>query len=235
MAMSGMPEADSNKLAERDEMRALLAWHAAGTLDAKEAARLEAYLTAHPEMARHIELAREEMFEIIGGNEAAGAPAPGALARLMEAIEAEPRFHAHQRRRKIVHGLSRWSDWIAGLSPGRLATAAAVAGLVLLAQAASITWLLTWGAPVTYETASGGKDAIEEGTFALIGFTDNASAAAIGTLLSRLGASIVEGPKPGGLYRVRIAAQALPEAEAKALIDRIAGERDIVRVIARAR
>jgi hypothetical protein len=228
-------ESQSNDLSERDEMRALSAWHAAGTLDPREAARLEAYLAAHPEMAQHIELAREEMLETIGGNEVAGAPGPGALGRLMEAIEAEPRFHAHQRRRKIVDAMSRWSDWIAGLAPGRLATAAAVAGLVLLAQAASITWLLTRSAPVTYETASGGRDMVEEGTFALIGFTDNASAAAIGTLLSRLGASIVEGPKPGGFYRVRIAAQSLPDADAKALIDRIAIERDIVRVIARAK
>jgi hypothetical protein len=55
-----------------------------------------------------------------------------------------------------------------------------------------------------YETTSADKP-VEGGHYAIVRFTPGASAAEIEALLDANRVTIVDGPRPGGLYRVRIA------------------------------
>jgi hypothetical protein len=56
-----------------------------------------------------------------------------------------------------------------------------------------------------------------------------ASAEAIGGLLSRTGAQIVEGPRAGGFYRLRLGGPDMSEAEARSRLDALRQASAIVR------
>ena len=101
---------------ERDDLETLLPWHAAGTLNRRDAERVEKALANDRELLRHFNLAREELNETIHLNETLGAPSARAMEKLVAAIEAEP-----ARKPKGSFDLAgRLANFIAGfLSPTR--------------------------------------------------------------------------------------------------------------------
>src|SRR5215204_5112095 len=114
-----------NKAPEREDIEALLPWHAAGTLSRRDAERVEQALAQDAELARQFELVREEMAETIHLNETLGAPSTRAAQKLFAAIEAEGTS-------KKGHTVPfQMSGWLAGLmeqlSPRTLAWSAAAA------------------------------------------------------------------------------------------------------------
>jgi anti-sigma factor RsiW len=76
---------------ESSDVEMLLPWHAAGTLSARDARRVEKALGQDPELAREYSTAREECAEIIFLNESLRVPSPRAMQNLFAAIDAEPR------------------------------------------------------------------------------------------------------------------------------------------------
>ena len=78
-----------DKERERHENESLLPWHAAGTLDRRDAERVERALAEDSELARRYELVREELAETIRLNEMLGAPSERAMEELFAAIDAE--------------------------------------------------------------------------------------------------------------------------------------------------
>jgi hypothetical protein len=89
-----------NKERERHEIESMLPWHAAGTLDRRDAERVEQALAEDNELARRYELIREELAETIRLNEMLGAPTARAMEKLFAAIDAEetsaPRTPLHR-------------------------------------------------------------------------------------------------------------------------------------------
>ena len=59
---------------EPSEIEVLLPWHAAGTLNARDARRVDEALARDPELARQYAVIREEYAETISLNESLGAP-----------------------------------------------------------------------------------------------------------------------------------------------------------------
>jgi hypothetical protein len=192
----------TNTHAERSEIEDLLPWHAAGTLDAREAQEVEAALVRDPELMRRYMLAREELQATVELNEMLGQPSARAAQKLFAAIDAEG-----VRQPALSKSLATWfGEFIASLTPRQLAFSAVAAAVVLLAQAGVIgTLILQGGTGGTYQTASTEKPA-EAGNFAFVRFAPQASARDVAALLEANRVSIVDGPRPGGLYRVRIAA-----------------------------
>jgi hypothetical protein len=117
---------------------------------------------------------------------------------------------------------------LGGVSPG-LALGGAVAALVIIVQAAVITSMIS-GDPAGEgpQLASGEDRVTEGGTFALIRFSEDASAAAITELLRESRITIVDGPKPGGAFRVKLSDETLAEARQSALIENLRQKADIV-------
>ncbi len=68
----------------------LLPWHAAGTLNARDARRVEEALAHDPELAKQYAVIREEYAETIDLNESLGAPSTRAMQKLFAAIDTEP-------------------------------------------------------------------------------------------------------------------------------------------------
>src|SRR5688572_33290854 len=73
-----------------EEVEALLPWHAAGTLNARDARRVDEALARDPELAKQYAVIREEYAETIHLNESLGAPSARAMQKLFDAIDGEP-------------------------------------------------------------------------------------------------------------------------------------------------
>ena len=211
---------------EREEIEMMLPWYVAGTLDRAETRRVEAYLRDHPELQDHLNLVREEMEETIGVNESLGTPSPGALDRLMEQVEGEARPAAQTAGSKP--GLVQWLiDAWTDLSPRATGFAAACAVAIICVQAAV---LFTKSEP--FKIASGPEEqAVQTGTLAQVKFNGAATLEQVGTLMETAGATIIDGPRANGMYRVRLSEQALPEAERDALIKQLQSSEHVLIIL----
>ena len=119
-------------------MRALLPWHAAGTLSRRDAERVERALAGDRELARQFELVHEEFYETIHLNESLGTPSTRAVQKLFAAIEAEG-ARAPKRRSFDLGG--RLATFLSRFAPRTLAYVAAAGGLAIVVQGAMLTKL----------------------------------------------------------------------------------------------
>jgi len=165
---------------ERDDLETLLPWHAAGTLNRRDAERVEKALANDRELLRRFNLAREELNETIHLNETLGAPSARAMEKLFAAIDAEP-----VRKPKVSFDLAgRLAGFISSFSPRTLALAGAVGALAIVLQAGVITTGLIKheaGTEVASKTVSqpdlGLASAdVSDGTLAAIRFAPKAQA-----------------------------------------------------------
>jgi hypothetical protein len=184
---------------ERQEIEALLPWHAAGTLSRGEAERVQRALSSDRELARRFDLVREELHETIHLNELLGHPSSRAAERLFAAIEAEG---ARTPARRSFNLGGRVAAFLSSLAPRTLAYAAGAAALVLLAQSAVVTSFLVrdqGGGNITLASAPPtGEPAI------VVRFVPQATSADITRFLNTHKAELVGGPKDGN-YTLRLA------------------------------
>src|ERR1035437_2947012 len=75
---------------EPSEIEIVLPWQAAGTLNARDARRIDEALARDPELAKQYAAIREEYAETIHLNESLGAPSARAMQKLFAAIDGEP-------------------------------------------------------------------------------------------------------------------------------------------------
>ena len=221
-----------NKEPERHDLEALLPWHATGTLNRRDTDRVKQALACDRELARRYDLVREELAETIHLNETLGAPSARAMEKLFAAIDAEE-ARSPRRRRSFDPG-RRISELLSGFTPRTLAWSAAVAVLAILAQSAIIAGVVLRedSAPAGPKLAS----AVSRGSFAVIRFAPQATAAEITNFLGAYKATLVEGPlkSGGGLYRIRLAENQLPAGDIGKIIRRMQDESRIVGFVAAA-
>jgi hypothetical protein len=183
---------------EREDIEALLPWHAAGSLNRRDTERVEKALAGDRELARRLDLAHEELRETIRLNETLGAPSARVTQRLFAAIGAEP-----ARAGKILFDLTgRLARFLAGVSPRAVAWSAFTAAVVIVLQAGIITTGLIkqQAGQVTELASAGGGDQ----KLAVIRFAPKADAADIARFLATNKISVVDGPKSGGMYTIRL-------------------------------
>lgn len=214
-----------------NDIEGLLPWFATGRLPAAEVERVRRALAGDAELRRRLELVEEEQAETVRLNAAIAEPSGGArddlFTRIAVAERRAPRAAAVPARRSLAE---RLAGLVASLSPRALASAAAAMLAVVVLQAGVIGRLMVAEGPQTYTTASGPAGAAAAGTYALVGFAPGATMAEVTAFLAARSAAIVDGPKPGGLYRVRIADEALPPAERDARLAALRGETGLVRL-----
>ncbi len=228
--------AASKKILEQapSEMELLLPFHAAGTLNPRDARRVEEALARDPELARQYAVIQEEYAETVGLNESLGAPSARAMQKLFAAIDAEP-----ARRPSASRDFSaRVSGFFANLSPRTLAWSAGLGALVLLLQAGVIGAVLVKNQNSTFQTASlSTSEPITRdlgGALpprALVRFAPDARVADITALLDAYQASIVDGAK-GGPFRLQFGNRAMSKEEVAALMSRLQGEKIVSLAVA---
>ena len=218
---------------EPSEIELLLPWHAAGTLNARDAKRVEEALARDPELAKQYAAIQEEYAETIGLNESLGAPSARAMQKLFAAIDAEP-----ARQPSAWSNFSaRFFGFFAGLSPRTLAWSGSLAALVLVLQAGVIGTVLVRNQPATFETASlSTNEPVTRGLGpeapprALVRFAADARVADITALLDSYQASIVD--TRGGLFRLQFGNKALPKDEVASLMTKLQGEKIVSLAVA---
>ena len=219
----------SKKMLEQEpsEIEMLLPFHAAGTLSARDARRVEEALARDPELARQYAVIREEYAETIHLNESLGAPSARAMAKLFAAIDAEPA----RRPSASLRWSARIAGFFASLSPRTLAWSASLGALALLLQAGVIGAVLMKNQPSTYQTASLSMNepvtralGPEAPPRALVRFAPDARIADITALLDNYQASIVDGAK-GGMFRLQFGNKPMTKDEIAGLMSRLQGEK----------
>jgi len=209
---------------EPSEIEMLLPFHVAGTLNARDARRVDEALARDPELARQYAVIREEYAETIHLNESLGAPSARAMAKLFAAIDGEP-----ARKPSLSLDLSaRISGFFASLSPRTLAWSASLGALALLMQAGIIGAVLVKNQSASFQTASLSMNepvtrdmAAEPPPRALVRFAPDARVADITALLDSYQASIVGGAN--GLFRIQF--KAMSKDELAALMSRLRSEK----------
>ena len=122
----------------RAELELLLPFYANGRIAASDKARVEAALAADPELARRLDIIRDDMAETTLLNESLGAPSPKVLDRLMAGMDAEPRQLGVLATAK--GGLMSWlGHLLAAQPPRRLAWAGAAACALIAIQGVALT------------------------------------------------------------------------------------------------
>lgn len=204
------------------EIEDLLPWYANGRLSPADRRRVEAALAGDPEFARRLDLVREEMAETIFANETLAPTSDRAFAALMAGIAAEPK-RARPLAAVKAGLLERIGETLAGWAPRRLAFAAIAVAAVLMVQAAVMTGMVGERTGGGFQTASQGEKAASGPTL-LVSFAPAAPIADVAAFLKRHGATIAEGPKANGFFRLRLA----EGADAAAVAARMKTETTIV-------
>ncbi|MBA7468613.1 hypothetical protein ES703_38381 [subsurface metagenome] len=216
-------------LDEPGEIEMLLPWHAAGTLNARDARRVEEAMARDPELAKQYAVIREEYAETIHLNESLGAPSARAMQKLFAAIDGEP-VRKPSAASRISTGIAQF---FSSLSPRTLAWSASAAALALLLQAGVIGTVLMKGqtyqtasltvneraaAPMTRELSAGGTP-----PRALVRFAPDAKMADINSLLDSYQATVVGGAN--GLFRLQFGGKSMSKDEVASLMSKLRGEK----------
>jgi len=210
MAMNGKTDPED----DMDAIEELLPWYAAGTLDPQNVRRVEEALAREPRLQASLRLIREDQDETIALNQSLGAPGGQAWARVLAACEAEPKKPSLATRlASLVSLAGRWAEQ----NPRRLGWATVAAAVVIMAQGATIMSLLPTARGPTYQTASQ-ESAISQGVTILVAFAPDARLDQVAELLQKHNASIVEGPRGGGLFRVRVGDKGLTKDQLAAIV-----------------
>jgi anti-sigma factor RsiW len=211
------------------ELADLLPFYVTGRLPLAEMERIEVALSKDDALRRELALIEEEQAATVEVNERLGLPSARAAGRFLAALDAEP---ARSPPRAVARDVFAWiGERLQSLGPRQMAYAGVAAALLVVAQAGFIGALLhgTGGAIYTQASVRGGDS---EGSVATLAFTPDAKAADISRLLDAAHVTIVDGPKPGGLYVVRIGPKDMPKPDREGVIARLGAEKSLVRFVA---
>jgi anti-sigma-K factor RskA len=211
---------------ERQEIEALLPWHAAGTLSRRDRERIERAIANDSELARRLTLVREELQETIHLNESLGTPSTRAAEKLFAAIDAEG-SRAPARRPFDLAG--RFAALVASFTPRTVAYAAGAAALAIVVQGAVLTTMVV-------KDQAGGEYGLASATsteppLVVVRFAPQATSLDITKFLDAYKAEVVAGPKKGNFYHLRLTK--LPsETEIAGVIRQMQSESKIVDFVA---
>jgi len=227
---------------------ALLPWYVTGKLSAADKAAVDAALMKDGELRRRLLLARAEEAETVALNEALGMPSVRGIDALFSKIDAHEA--GVSRRAPLLQRLfTPLSRWVSSLSPDMLGLAATAACLAFVVETGLLTSLIAdREKQPSFETASPASVSSEEksrslgleapklasttvardGTYALMSFISSAPIEKLTNFLLENNAVLLDGPKPGGFYRVQISPKKLSAEDVNKLLDHLRSRTDLV-------
>ena len=218
---------------EPSEIEMLLPWHAAGTLNARDARRVEEALARDPELARQYAVIREEYAETISLNESLGAPSARAMRscsqRSMASRRARPSASLNFSAR-IVGVFRKPVAADAGLVGEPRRGGAAAAGRRDRRGAGEEPDLVVPDGVAEHQGPSPATRAAAP-PHALVRFAPDARIADITALLDSYQASITDGAK-GGMFRLQFGNKAMSKDEVAALLSRLQREKIVSLAVA---
>lgn len=185
-----MSERIEDELAE-DEVELLLPFYVNGTLDEGDRQAVEAWLSRNEDAAGHLARVTEELELTRNDAETLGVPSRAVLDTLMAKVGAAPGTG-------LVAG---WAERIWAMLSPRYALAGAAALCAVIALQAGYIVYAGQQPQGQFQTATGQTEAFA-GPTALVVFSQQTEMSVVATRLADLGLTIVDGPKPGGIFVV---------------------------------
>jgi anti-sigma-K factor RskA len=187
---------------EPQDVEELLPWYVTGRVSREEARGIEAALRTMPDLAGKLAQVQREREAVSRAAEAVEPAPPETLQRLLQQVET-----TRQWRVPKIEGHREAGGWLKA-AMGRNAvwqTALAAACVAIVALGVQLYNVPAGG---EFQSAANSMATREIGQAAgstlVVTFQPGATAGDIGTLLTGLGAKIVDGPKPGGAYVVEL-------------------------------
>jgi len=218
-----MSENTKHDSARRDEIEMMLPFYVTGQLDHAEANEIDDYLRHHPDVALQLDLIRAER-ESTAASNAIYASRP---ARSFDRVAAMIGQTSARPARSAGWGLDWLKQLFAMPSSPALGFVGAAAAIVILLQAVTIGALVVTHYSSIFNTA-GGNETVDAGTTVVVRFADDASVAAIAEVLSGLGVKIIDGPRGGKLFTVRLGPKTMNESERERLIAALKARSDLI-------
>jgi hypothetical protein len=208
--MSTTQGQDGNRLS-LDEAQEILPWYLTGRASHAEAAAIEGLLKESAELRQQLDAAKQQRQAVIDGSAGIGEPSAANLTRLLQQIETT------KQRRLVPVKEPGFLARLFGPSP-LMKFAFACACLLVVAQGALLyrSGALPFmtapqgesGGQASYATASATGEVPELaetlGAELLVAFRPEVTAAQITQILTELDASVVDGPKPGLTFVLRL-------------------------------
>jgi anti-sigma factor RsiW len=219
----------SDKMDEPGRIEALLPWYAAGTLSPAERREVEAALAGDPLLRAQLERIEEERLETIASAEAMPLPS----SRMADRLFAEIGKSAPLRQPSWVERLfGTLGERLAALTAPQLGMGAVAAALVLLVLGGVVgSQITSRGVTDGYQTASGEGAVNPAGAYLLVAFEPTAQAGDIETLITSLNATIIDGPRAGGLFKLRIGEESLSAEERQIVQETLAAAKGTVKLV----
>ncbi len=219
---------------EPDAIEDLLPWYATGRISDADKARIDKALLSDPELARRLAIIREEIGEVTLSNESMSGPSSRAFDKVMAGVAAQPR-----QAPVLTRARQSLLDWLGGtlqaFSPRTLALAACTAVAIVALQTAMLGGLFSANeGGMRYDTASAPSQVNASGTFVMVAFAPAATVADVSAFLRRFDASIQDGPRASGLFRLKVGSEVLNAVQRDALLDRMKKETAVVTTVATA-
>jgi hypothetical protein len=219
---------NTNESPDHRALADLLPFYVTGKLPLKDMQRIELALADDEALRYELALIEEEQVATIQANELLGLPSSKAAQRFFAALEAEP---ARTTPRAVAKGVIAWiGERLQSLAPRQMAYAGVAAALLLVAQAGYIGVLVHGQGGNKFGTAFGPDGPTAgEGSFVMLAFMPEAKAGDAARLLESVHGVVVDGPRAGGFFKVRIGSKDMPKADQDAVLARLQGEKTIVR------
>jgi hypothetical protein len=220
---------NTNESSDHRALADLLPFYVTGKLPLEDMRRIEHALAGDAALRRELALVEEEQIATIQANEMLGLPSSRAGQRFLAALEAEP---ARTTPRAFAKGVFAWiGERLQTLGPRQMAYAGVTAAVLLVAQASFIGVLLhgQHGETTFTQASVGGQTG--EGSFVMLAFMPEAKATDAARLLESVHAIIVDGPRAGGFFKVRIGPKDMPKTDRDAVLAKLAGEKSIIRFV----
>lgn len=191
---------------EPQDVEELLPWYVTGRVSREEARGIEAALKTMPDLAGKLAQVQREREAVSRASETAESAPPETLQRLLQQVET-----TRQWRVPRIESRSEAGNWLK-VAMGRNAvwqTALAAASVAIVALGVQ---LYNVPAGDQFDVAASLKTT--GGATVVVTFQPSAAAGDVASLLSGLGARIVDGPKPGGAYIVELPSDQASEVDA---------------------
>ena len=211
-----------------DEFDLIAPWKTTERLDHDDAEMFDRLLADDPALARRLDAAMEEREAAVDLNEALPTMSRAAMDRLFQRIDA----HEAERAGSPYGALHWLLSKLTGFQPTTIALGAAAAALVIALQAGLLTRAYVTSGGGAYQTASDGASIDASGTTALVTFEPAATAEQIAAALRSVRAEIVAGPKPGGVFVIRLSDERLSSEQLDAALKPLKDARGVVKLVA---
>jgi anti-sigma factor RsiW len=186
----------------------LVPWYVNGTLEGRDRDAVTTHLPGCPACREEVARCQTLAAAIQSAVDAAGAPGPGRLERVLASIDL---LEAMGARRTGWRG--RWRagvEWLGDLfqrTPGPVRWGLVAQAAVLVLVVGLVAWPGVRSPRAPYRTlADGGEQRVGREALIHVVFTEDITERELRTLLGRVEGRIVDGPSAVGLYTVGVRA-----------------------------